>query len=54
MTDYIEEVEFATFEWVDWFNNQRLLQPIGDVLPAEFGAMYYEKQQSPTTAVGLN
>ncbi len=50
----IEEVEFATLEWVDWFNNQRLLSSIGDVPPAEFEAMYYAKQQSPTTEVGLN
>jgi hypothetical protein len=32
----IEEVEFATLEWVDWFNNRRLLEPIGDIPPAEF------------------
>jgi transposase InsO family protein len=44
----------ASLEWVDWINNQRLLTPIGDVPPAEFEAMYYEKQESPTTAVGLN
>ena len=31
----IEEVEYATLEWVDWFNNRRLLEPIGDVPPAE-------------------
>ena len=50
----IEEVEFATLEWVDWFNNRRLLKPIGDVPPAEFEAMYYERQQSPAVVVGLN
>ena len=32
----LEEVEFATLEWVDWFNNVRLLEPIGYVPPAEF------------------
>jgi transposase InsO family protein len=25
-----EAVEFATLEWVDWFNNRRLLEPIGN------------------------
>jgi putative transposase len=30
-----ESVEFATLEWVDWFNNRRLLEPIGNIPPAE-------------------
>ena len=30
-----EAVEYATLEWVDWFNNRRLLQPIGNIPPAE-------------------
>ena len=30
-----EAVEFATLEWVDWFNNKRLLEPIGNIPPAE-------------------
>jgi len=50
----IEEVEFATLEWVDWFNNRRLLEPIGDIPPAEFEAMYYERQESPAMELGLN
>jgi transposase InsO family protein len=50
----LEEVEFATLEWVDWFNNRRLVGPIGDIPPAEFEAMYYERQEGPTTGVGLN
>lgn len=37
----LEEVEFATLEWVDWFNNARLLEPIGYVPPAEFEQTYY-------------
>jgi transposase InsO family protein len=49
-----EEVEFATLEWVDWFNNRRLLGPIGDIPPAEFETMYYEQQESPAMGVGLN
>jgi transposase InsO family protein len=50
----IEEVEFATLEWVDWFNNRRLLSSIGDIPPAEFEAMYYEAQESSTKEAGLN
>ncbi len=34
-------VEIATLEWVDWFNNQRLLEPIGNIPPAEAEANYY-------------
>jgi transposase InsO family protein len=37
----LEEVEFATLEWVDWFNNVRLLGPIGYVPPAEIEEAYY-------------
>ena len=37
----LESVEFATLEWVDWFNMRRLLGPIGDVPPAEREAQYY-------------
>ena len=34
-------VEFATLEWADWFNNRRLLEPIGNMPPAEAEARYY-------------
>ena len=36
-----EAVEFATLEWVDWFNNRRLLEPIGNMPPAEAEERYY-------------
>ncbi|MCR9060743.1 MAG: IS3 family transposase [Rhodobacteraceae bacterium] len=36
-----EAVEFATLEWVDWFNHRRLLQPIGNIPPAEAEERYY-------------
>ena len=39
----LEDVEFATLTWVDWFNTRRLLGPIGDIPPAEFEAQYYEQ-----------
>lgn len=36
-----EAVEYATLEWVDWFNNRRLLEAIGNIPPAEAEANYY-------------
>ena len=36
-----EAVEFATLEWVDWFNHRRLLEPIGNIPPAEAEEQYY-------------
>jgi putative transposase len=39
---HLEAVEFATLDWVDWFNTRRLLEPIGYVPPAEYEAQYYE------------
>ena len=53
----IEEVEFATLEWVDWFNNRRLFEPIGYIPPVEFEQMYYARQateQSQVMEAGLN
>ena len=37
----LEAVEFATLEWVDWFNNRRLLEPIGNIPPAEAETRFY-------------
>jgi putative transposase len=48
----IDDVEYATLEWVDWFNNRRLLEPIGDVPPSEFEAAYYGRED-PKYTVGL-
>ena len=45
----LETVELATLDWVDWFNNRRLLEPIGNIPPAEAEARYY--QQSETRAM---
>jgi hypothetical protein len=37
----IDDVEYATLVWVDWFNNRRLLEPSGYVPPAEYEPKYY-------------
>ena len=41
----LEAVELATMDWVDWFNNRRLMEPIGDIPPAVFEQLYYNRQQ---------
>ena len=41
----MEAVEFATLEWVDWYNTRRLLEPIGNVPPAEAEARYYAQAE---------
>ena len=45
-----EAVEFATLEWVDWFNHRRLFEPIGNVPPAEAEARYYDQMEVPARA----
>jgi transposase InsO family protein len=37
---HLDAVEYATLEWVDWFNHRRLLEPIGHVPPAELEQAY--------------
>ena len=49
----LEQVEFATLEWVDWFNHRRLFEPIGNIPPVEFEELYYEHHETPAMAVGL-
>ena len=46
----IEKVEFATLEWVDWFNNRRLLDAIGYVPPAEFEKAYHHNREESADA----
>ena len=46
----IDEVEYATLEWVDWFNHRRLFQPIGDMPPAEYEMAYYRQQDESAMA----
>lgn len=42
----LDDVEHATLNWVDWFNNRRLLGPIGDIPPVEYENMYYQQAES--------
>ena len=50
---HLEAVEFATLEWVDWFNNRRLLEPIGYVPPVKFEELYYRAQEGQAMVAGL-
>ena len=49
----LEDVEFATLEWVWWFNHHRLLGPIGHVPPAEYEEQYYSRQKAPAERLTL-
>jgi putative transposase len=42
----LKAVELAPLEWVNWFNNRRLLEPIGNIRPAEAEANYYAKRDA--------
>ena len=46
----LDQVEYATLEWVDWFNNRRLLEPIGNIPPAEFERAYYRQLEESAEA----
>ena len=46
----LEAVEIATLQWVDWFNHRRLLEPIGNIPPAEAEASYYAELESRAVA----
>jgi len=46
----LDAVEFATLEWVDWFNNRRILEPIGNMPPAEAEQRYYAQLEEVALA----
>jgi putative transposase len=49
----VDHVEMETLVWVDWFNNRRLLEPIGNIPPVEFEELYYQEQESLAAVAGL-
>ena len=49
----VEQVELKTLDWVDWFNNRRLFEPIGNIPPVEYEALYYQEQEAPAMVAGL-
>ncbi len=46
----MDAVEYATLEWVDWFNHRRILEPIGDIPPAEKEQRYYQQLEESAMA----
>jgi putative transposase len=42
----LEDVEYATLEWVDWFNHHRLFEAHGQIPPAEYEAIHYRQQNN--------
>ena len=50
----LEDVEFATLAWVDWFNHKPLLVPIGDMPPVEKEGEYYRKLEVSTKPGALH
>jgi putative transposase len=49
----VTAVELETLSWVEWFNNRRLFEPIGNIPPAEFEVLYDQRQTSPVAVAGL-
>ena len=45
-----DAVEYATAEWVDWFNHRRLYEYCGDIPPAEAEDHYYAHRTAQPTA----
>jgi putative transposase len=50
----LEDVEFATLDWVSWYNTQRLLEPIGYVPPVEYEDHYYRHHPTHAMGAGVN
>ena len=46
----LEAVEYATLEWGDWFNNRRLLEPIGNIPPAGAEQRWWDEQERTAIA----
>ena len=46
----IDDVEYATLEWVEWFNNRRLLESIGNIPPMEYEKQYYDNIEGSAMA----
>jgi putative transposase len=49
----LDDVEYATLEWVAWFNTQRLLEPLGYLPPAEYEEQYRRASAAQATEVAL-
>jgi len=43
----LDDVEYATLDYIDWFNRRRLHGELGMLPLAEFEALYYDEQPLP-------
>jgi len=50
----IDQVEFPTLDWVCWYNDRQLLEPVGYVPPVEIEEMYYRNQTARAAMAGVN
>jgi hypothetical protein len=50
----VEDAEFATLEWLAWYNTSRLLEPVGYVSPNDFERAYYDRQPAPASLGGTH
>ena len=50
----LDDVEYATLDWVSWYNEHRLFEPIGYIPPVEFEQVYYRNEATPVTVAGVN
>lgn len=48
------DVEEVTFDWVDWYNNERLHSSLGNIPPEEFEQSYYAENIGPSTGDAAN
>ena len=46
----LEQVEYRTFQWVDWYNHRRLMEALGNVPPIEFEQAYYAQRNRQAIA----
>ena len=49
----VDEVEYAVLEWVDWFNNERLYEPLGYLSPVAFETAYYQAEETVVAPAAL-
>jgi len=49
----IDSIEYAVLQWVNWFNNRRISEPLGDTPPVEFERAYYNESEVHAALAGL-
>ena len=49
----LEQVELAMLEWVWWFNERRLMEPLGYLSPAEYEQVFHCQSESQELAEAL-